>query len=70
MLRKRSHREGLFVAHERDEGEQFPQILNERETEVLQLFVVAAVDRDHDELRDREQKDDVNDEPRNEAVAN
>src|SRR5437868_11212720 len=42
--------EWVVIAHEGDEGEQLPQILQEIEIESLQLFVHAPGDQQHDEL--------------------
>src|SRR5690348_14790938 len=70
VLRKWSEGKRLLVAHEGDECQQFPEILHQRETEILEFVIAATVDRDHHELHHGKQKDDVDDEPGDEAVAN
>src|SRR3569832_1392904 len=66
---KRSERKRLFIAGEGDVGEQFGLILDQRAAEAFQLIVRVSVDRNHHDLDDRQEEQDVEDEPRDEAEA-
>src|SRR5579871_2115625 len=63
VFREWSEGEGLFVAHEADEGEQLPQILNQAEVEVLELLIVASVHEENDELDQRKDENQPENDP-------
>ena len=69
VLGKRADWERLLVTRETDERQQLPKILDERQAEMFELIICTAVDRNHHKLHGCKQKDDVNDKPRDEAIA-